>query len=50
MGARVQLEEADALVDVLRIPVDGRRRDAGEVVRMYVGLAVKGLNGAWPSS
>ena len=31
MRARVLLEEADALVDVLRVPVDGRHRDAGEV-------------------
>ena len=33
MRARVLLEEADALIDVLRVPVDGRHRDAGEVVR-----------------
>ena len=28
---RALLEEGDALVDVPRVPVDGRRRDAGEV-------------------
>ena len=33
MRARVLLEEADALIDVLRVPVDGRNRDAGEEVR-----------------
>ena len=33
MWARVLLEEADALIDVLHVPVDGRHRDAGEVVR-----------------
>ena len=33
MRLRVLLEEADALIDVLRVPVDGRHRDAGEVVR-----------------
>ena len=30
---RALLEEADALIDVLCVPVDGRYRDAGEVVR-----------------
>ena len=32
MRARVLLQEADALVDVLRVPVDGRHRDAGSVI------------------
>ena len=35
---RALLEEGDALVDVLRIPVDGRRRDAGEVVYVLICL------------
>ena len=33
MRLRALLEEVDALVDVPRVPVDGRRRDAGEMVR-----------------
>ena len=44
---RVLLEEADALVDVLRVPVDGRHRDAGEVVREEAaGSVVVAVGGA----
>ena len=44
---RVLLEEGDALVDVPRVPVDGRRRDAGEVVREEAaGSVVVAVGGA----
>ena len=47
MRARVLLEEADALIDVLRVPVDGRHRDAGEVVREEAaGSVVVAVGGA----
>ena len=47
MWARVLLEEADALIDVLRVPVDGRHRDAGEVVREEAaGSVVVAVDGA----
>ena len=47
MWARVLLEEADALIDVLRVPVDGRHRDAGEVVREEAaGSVVVAVGGA----
>ena len=47
MRARVLLQEADALVDVLRVPVDGRHRDAGEVVREEAaGSVVVAVGGA----
>ena len=47
MWARVLLEEADAVIDVLRVPVDGRRRDAGEVVREEAaGSVVVAVDGA----
>ena len=47
MRTRVLLEEADALVDVLRVPVDGRHRDAGEVVREEAaGSVVVAVGGA----
>ena len=43
---RALLEEGDALVDVLRVP-DGRRRDAGEVVREEAaGSVVVAVGGA----
>ena len=35
MRLRVLLEEADALIDVLRVPVDGRHRDG---VMHYLAL------------
>ena len=47
MRARVLLEEADALIDVLRVSVDGRHRDAGEVVREEAaGSVVVAVGGA----
>ena len=47
MRLRVLLEEADALIDVLRVPVDGRHRDAGEVVREEAaGSVVVAVGGA----
>ena len=47
MRARVLLEEADTLVDVLRVLVDGRHRDAGEVVREEAaGSVVVAVGGA----
>ena len=47
MWPRVLLEEADALIDVLRVPVDGRHRDAGEVVREEAaGSVVVAVGGA----
>ena len=47
MRLRVLLEEADALIDVLRVPVDGRHRDAGEVVREEAaGSVVVAVDGA----
>ena len=47
MWLRALLEEGDALVDVPRVPVDGRRRDAGEVVRQEAaGSVVVAVGGA----
>ena len=43
---RALLEEADALIDVLCVPVDGRYRDAGEVVREEAAGSVAVIGGA----
>ena len=44
---RALLEEGDALVDVPRVEVDGRCRDAGEVVRQEAaGSVVVAVGGA----
>ena len=44
---RALLEEGDALIDVPRVAVDGRRQDAGEVVRQEAaGSVVVAVGGA----